>query len=334
MKTSNYNNNFNSSEIMMEHLRKLDEIIQNNLGTKVSLIDSMVKYIINSGGKRLRPITLICFSLAINNIADNKIYSLAAVIEFIHTATLLHDDVVDESALRRGKETANQVFGNSPSVLVGDFLYSRAFEMMVEIGSMPIMQVLSKATNIIAQGEVLQLMNIANLDININTYLEVIEYKTAKLFEASTHIAAIINNRLDLINNAKSYGHHLGCAFQLIDDWLDYAGETTILGKSVGDDLRQGKITMPIIYLLQNNNEEQKLLLQNKIHAIKEGKINIEENIKEVINLVKNSPALEYTKQQAIIHSQKAKQAILSLDNTYYKDCLNQICDMAIERVF
>jgi len=334
MKTSqNYqNHDLNLFEIMRPYLSNLDNTISQNLSTQVPFIDSVVNYIISAGGKRLRPIVLICLALALDKNSNQKnIYILAAVIEFIHTATLLHDDVVDESNLRRTKPTVNAVFGNAPAVLVGDFLYSRAFEMMVSVNNLTIMQVLAKTTNIIAQGEVLQLINIGNIDINLTTYLEVIYYKTAKLFEASSEIAAILCNKLDFRAQARDYGRYLGCAFQLIDDYLDYGGNTQTMGKEIGDDLRQGKITMPIIYLLEQGSIEQKQFLIQEIENIKQGNL---VNIPKVIELIKNSNALEYTKQQAILESQKAKQAIEDLDDNIYKQCLYKICDMAIERLF
>jgi octaprenyl-diphosphate synthase len=350
------------SELNQYNLQKIDQVIQKNLTTNVALIDEIIHYIISAGGKRLRPLILIYIAFAVleklqhskNNNSENKnknehsIYTLATVVEFIHTATLLHDDVVDESNLRRTKPTTNAVFGNAPAVLVGDFLYSRAFEMMVSLNNLEVMKVLSKTTNTIAEGEVLQLINIGNLDINIQTYLEVIYCKTAKLFESSCELAILIqdmNNQDENTintyrNQAKDYGKHLGCAFQLIDDWLDYAGDKDTMGKEIGDDLRQGKLTMPLIYLLEHGNEQQKEAIRTCINNVISNTVS-NEDIQNLINIVINSNALDYTKQQAILESEKAKNALKFLDinnhdnaeQSTYTKALNFICDVSIQRL-
>ena len=351
------------SDLNKQHLSKIDKVIQNNLSTNVALIDEIIQYIISAGGKRLRPLILIYMAFAVldkiqNYKSANKhictsqnpkisiknqedIYTLATVIEFIHTATLLHDDVVDESNLRRTKPTTNAVFGNAPAVLVGDFLYSRAFEMMVSINNLEIMRVLSKTTNIIAEGEVLQLINIGNLDINIETYLDVIYCKTAKLFESASELAILINNIHDDIdinsqefrNHAKNYGKHLGCAFQLIDDWLDYAGNKDSMGKEIGDDLRQGKLTMPLIYLLENGTQHQKQAITNCVNKVINNTAT-DADIQNLINIVIDSDALDYTKNQAILEGEKAKNSLSFLDsNNEYTKILSFICDVSIQRI-
>ncbi len=351
------NNNFEYLlKFNQQHLLILDKIIHKNLHTDVQLIEQMIQYIIQAGGKRLRPLILIYIALVILDEKEKQIhtlpsekidnihelvYTLAAAIEFIHTATLLHDDVVDESSLRRGKATAHNLFGNAPAVLVGDFLYSRAFEMMVSADNLTILKILANTTNIIAEGEVSQLMNIGNLNINLSTYFTIIENKTAKLFESSAEIAAVIvGNELNInaynleliINAVKKYGKHLGCAFQLIDDYLDYAGDVDDMGKSIGDDLRQGKLTLPLIYLLEHGSSQQKTLITSAIAKIMENKSS-DKDISCVIDIVQNSFALEYTKQKAIEHVKDAKYCLSCLnEKSVYTEVLYALCDLAIYR--
>lgn len=237
-------------------LGRVNVVINQAVQSEVALISQIGTYIISAGGKRLRPIITILAGKSLGYDHD-KLYSLAAMVEFIHTSTLLHDDVVDESELRRGRKTANNLFGNAAAVLVGDFLYTRAFQLMVGSGSMKILEVMADATNIIAEGEVMQLMNIGNTDITEAEYVQVIQYKTAKLFEAAAQVGAILAGADETQEQAlKEYGMHVGTAFQIIDDILDYSGDTTEIGKNVGDDLAEGKPTLPLIYLMQQGNEQ------------------------------------------------------------------------------
>lgn len=290
----------------LEHdLNRVNKVVQRAVQSDVALISQIGTYIIGSGGKRLRPILTILSGKALGYDED-KLYSLAAMVEFIHTSTLLHDDVVDESQLRRGRQTANHLFGNAAAVLVGDFLYTRAFQLMVDSGSLKILEVMADATNIIAEGEVMQLMNIGNVDITETQYLQVIQYKTAKLFEAAAQVGAILAGaNAEQEQALKDFGMYLGTAFQIIDDVLDYSGSVVQIGKNVGDDLAEGKPTLPLIYLMQQGNEvasqDVKTALQNadrndfeKIHAH-----------------VSQSDALNYCIKQA---QQAVNQAIRCLD--------------------
>ncbi|MGH8757356.1 MAG: polyprenyl synthetase family protein, partial [Burkholderiales bacterium] len=246
-------------------MREVDQVIRKRLHSDVALVRQVAEYIINSGGKRLRPALVILSANAFGYRGTHH-YDLAAVVEFIHTATLLHDDVVDGSALRRSSPTANALFGNTASVLVGDFVYSRSFQMMVEVDSMRVMRVLADATNVIAEGEVLQLVNCHNADLDEQSYLQVIRYKTAKLFEAATRLGAILGNASSHDEEAMaSYGMHLGTAFQLIDDVLDYSGDRQQTGKNIGEDLAEGKPTLPLIYAMKHGNENQAAIIRKAI---------------------------------------------------------------------
>lgn len=313
--------------LIKNDLDNVNQVIRQELYSEVVLIRQIAEYIINSGGKRLRPILLLLVANALNY-QGNQHYALAAVIEFIHTATLLHDDVVDESDLRRSKPTANAVFGNAASVLVGDFLYSRSFQMMVKINNMAVMKVLSQATNIISEGEVLQLLNCHNADVDEERYMKVIHYKTAKLFQASAEIAAILGTQDSAIIKAfADYGMYLGTAFQLIDDVLDYSGDEDETGKHLGDDLAEGKPTLPLIYVMQNGTPEQANIVKN---AIENGG---REVFAQVLEVIKNSNALEFTRQQAIKEAQLAKNAIMDLQlNEQYKIALLNLADFSVER--
>ena len=316
----------NIRRVIDADMTAVDGVIRRRLASDVVLINQISNYIIGSGGKRLRPV-LVLLAGGHFGASPEKTRELAAIIEFIHTATLLHDDVVDESALRRGKNTANAVFGNAASVLVGDFLYSRAFQMMVEVGSMRVMQVMAEATNIIAEGEVLQLMNIGDPDTDEESYLRVVRYKTAKLFEAAGRVGAILGNASPDDERALAdYGMHLGTAFQIIDDVLDYSGEASETGKNVGDDLAEGKPTLPLIYALRNGDDAERALIKN---AIENGSI---DNMADVITAIKATGAVEYARHTATRETQTAMAAISGLADSVYKDSLLQLCLFAVER--
>ena len=304
----------------------VDEVIRSRLNSEVALIRHVAEYIIGSGGKRLRPALVILAAGAFGYTGPHR-HELAAIIEFIHTATLLHDDVVDESELRRGRATANALFGNSAAVLVGDFVYSRAFQMMVGIHSMRVMEVLADATNVIAEGEVLQLMNCHNADIDEAAYLQVIRYKTAKLFEAATRLGAILGNAPRAQEEAMAaYGSHLGTAFQLIDDVLDYSGSDKDTGKNVGDDLAEGKPTLPLIYALRNGTQEQAALVRQ---AIERGGL---DELGPVLATIEASGALEYARAQARKESEAGCAALAGLPRSTHLDCLLQLADFAVSR--
>ncbi len=304
----------------------MDEVIRVKLHSDVVLVRQVGEYIINSGGKRLRP-ALVILSAGVFGYTGKYHHNLAAIIEFIHTATLLHDDVVDASELRRSKATANALFGNAASVLVGDFLYSRAFQMMVEVNNMRIMQVLADATNTIAEGEVLQLLNCRNPDVKEENYLQVIQYKTAKLFEAATRLGAILCSVTPAEEESMAaYGMHLGTAFQLTDDMLDYSGDYHDTGKNLGDDLAEGKPTLPLIYAMKTGSEEQATIVRN---AIKQGG---EGDLQAVLDVIQKTDALDYTRQKAEAESSMASAAISSFPNSNYKECLLQLATFAVAR--
>ncbi len=306
----------------------VDAVIRQRLASDVVLINQISSYIIGSGGKRLRP-ALVLLAGGHFSAMPRKTWELAAIIEFIHTATLLHDDVVDESSMRRGKQTANAVFGNAASVLVGDFLYSRAFQMMVEVGSMPIMKVMAEATNVIAEGEVLQLLNVGNADTDEQAYLRVVRYKTAKLFSAATQVGAILGGASETDERALTdYGMHLGTAFQIIDDVLDYSGIAAETGKNVGDDLAEGKPTLPLIYALRNGSAADRSIIRN---AIEHGGLT---HINDVIAAIKSTGAVEYARNAAIREAESAKFCIAGLQNSVHKSALLQLCLFAVERKF
>ncbi len=304
----------------------VDEVIRQKLHSHVALIRQVSEYIINSGGKRLRP-ALVILSAGSFGYTGQHHYNLAAVVEFIHTATLLHDDVVDESEMRRNKETANALFGNAASVLVGDFLYSRAFQMMVEVDNMRVMQVLADATNTIAEGEVLQLLNCRDPDVNEENYLRVIRFKTAKLFEAASRLGAILGNATPEHEKAMAvYGMHLGTAFQLIDDVLDYSGDHQDTGKNLGDDLAEGKPTLPLIHAIRTGSAEQAGLIRD---AIKNGGI---DNLEPVLRIIHNTGALDYAKKCALNEIEIAMSAIAFLPDSEHKECLMQLADFSVTR--
>jgi len=304
----------------------IDRVIREHLHSEVALVRQVADYIISAGGKRLRP-ALVVLSSRAHGISDARVHQLAAIIEFIHTATLLHDDVVDESALRRGRDTANAAFGNAPAVLVGDFLYSRAFQMMVAIGSMRVMDVLADATNTIAEGEVLQLMNCNDPDIDEAAYLQVIRYKTAKLFEASTRLGAVLGAAGAAREAAMAaYGMHLGTAFQLVDDILDYSGDPASTGKNVGDDLAEGKPTLPLIHAIRNGDAAEAALVRG---AIEQGGC---ADIEAVLAAIRRSGALEYARGVAEAELGCARDALQVLEPSPDRDVLLSLTVFAADR--
>ncbi len=312
--------------LMKSELDLMNKILVDRLDSNVDLISQMSQYIINSGGKRIRPLLLLICAKATEYDGDYH-YSMAVVIELIHTATLLHDDVVDQSATRRGQETANELWGNAPSVLVGDFLYSRAFEIMVEPNSMEIMRILSKATNQISEGEVLQLLNIKNANVTQAEYFKVIERKTACLFEAACQIAGILSSADQKVINAMgSFGMHLGNAFQIIDDTLDYESDSNIIGKEIGDDLSEGKVTLPMIYALEKTKKAENKILKD---AIKNADAS---HIDQIVEILLNVDAFQYSRDIAKIESNRALESIDYLPDSKYKTALKLLCELSLER--
>ena len=311
--------------------KALDEVIRLRLASKVALIDQISTYIIQAGGKRVRPALLLLVAKALaNNRESPHALELAAVVEFIHTATLLHDDVVDESTLRRGRETANAAFGNAASVLVGDFLYSRAFQMMIAPNDLRVMQILSDATNTIAEGEVLQLLNMNDPDVDEASYLQVIRYKTAKLFEASTELGAILANAGDeMREQAATFGRHIGTAFQLMDDLLDYTADAAQMGKNAGDDLREGKPTLPLIYLLENGSPEERLMVRA---AIEQNQDLPEDVFAQILKAVQNSGALDYTQTAAKREIDLALACIQNFPHNEATSALHALCNYSLAR--
>ena len=308
-----------------DDMKAVDAVIRSRLNSEVVMIRTIGEYIISAGGKRMRPAMVLMMANALGY-KGNLHHILAAVIEFIHTSTLLHDDVVDESDMRRGRETANAVFGNAASVLVGDYLYSRSFEMMVEVDSMRVMQILSQATTVIAEGEVLQLLNVHDPDVTVERYLQVVRYKTAKLFEAATQVGAVlagVSEELELA--AAAYGRHIGTAFQLIDDVLDYSGNVESLGKNVGDDLREGKPPLPLIRVMEVGTPEQQQLIRQ---AIETGEADFE----AVATAIRSTDALDYTRQMAVKEAQMARDALQNFHDSAYKKSLLDFCQFAVER--
>ena len=312
--------------LMKNELDQMNKILVNRLDSNVDLINQMSHYIISSGGKRIRPLLLLLCARATDYDGDYH-YSMAVVIELIHTATLLHDDVVDQSTTRRGQETANELWGNAPSVLVGDFLYSRAFEIMVEPNSMEIMKILSKATNQISEGEVLQLLNIKNANVTQKEYYRVIERKTACLFKAACQIAGILSNSNQKVIQAMGkYGMHLGNAFQIIDDTLDYESDSNIIGKEVGDDLSEGKVTLPMIYALEKTTKSDKKILTDAIQNADAS------NINQVVEILINVNAFQYSRDIANKESNMALESIDILPSSKYKTALKLLCKLSLER--
>ena len=307
-------------------MQAVDAVIRHQLQSDVPLVNQIAEYIISAGGKRIRPVLVLLMANAYG-IRGAHHHQLAAVIEFIHTATLLHDDVVDESALRRGRQTANALFGNAASVLVGDFVYSRAFQMMVGIDDMRVMRILANATNVIAEGEVLQLLNMHDPDVSEARYLQVIRSKTAKLFEAAAEIGALIAGASDAgIQRAAKYGRSIGTAFQLIDDVLDYSGDANIIGKNVGDDLREGKPTLPLIYLMEHGTPVQRDLVRSCIET------GDEQHFQEILSLITSSGALDYTREQATAAAASAQAALELVPESQFRNSLVELCSFAVRR--
>ncbi len=304
----------------------VDELIKKRLHSEVVLINQIGHYIVNSGGKRLRPVLLLLTARAFGYDGTDH-HELAAVVEFIHTATLLHDDVVDGSELRRGKETANNVWGNEASVLVGDFLYSRAFQMMVSVNNMRVMEILSETTNTIAEGEVKQLLNVHNADLDEEGYLDVIRSKTAKLFESSAQLGAVLTGRSAAEERAMAdYGMYLGTAFQLIDDALDYSSSSEDLGKNIGDDLAEGKPTLPLIHVINTGTPEQASLVRE---ALEQGG---RDRIEEISAAIESTGAIAYTSRSAQKEADKAIAALAVLEDSPYKEALTTLANFAVQR--
>lgn len=307
-------------------MRAVDVLISSSLETDVTLVSQVSEYIVMSGGKRLRPLIVLLAARALGYDGQHHIRA-AAIIEFIHTATLLHDDVVDSSARRRGQDSANTVFGNQASVLVGDFLYSRAFQMMVEIDNMRVMRILADATNTIAAGEVMQLMNVHDPDTTEEDYRQVIYRKTARLFEAGAQIAAVLSNQDAATETAMvNYGRHLGTAFQLVDDALDFAASPEELGKNIGDDLAEGKATLPLIYALQNSSSADATIIRD---AILEGGL---EQLDQITAIIESSGALRYTAAKAKEAAALSIEALQSVPNSVYKQSLISIAELSVQR--
>lgn len=307
-------------------MQAVDTVIRNQLQSDVPLVNQIAEYIISAGGKRIRPVLVLLMANAWG-VRNTHHHQLAAVVEFIHTATLLHDDVVDESSLRRGRETANALFGNAASVLVGDFVYSRAFQMMVSIDDMRVMRILADATNVIAEGEVLQLLNMHDPDVTEERYLQVIRSKTAKLFEAAAEIGALVAGASDAgIAAAAEYGRSIGTAFQLVDDVLDYSGNAATTGKNIGDDLREGKPTLPLIYLMEHGTAAQRTLVRSCIET------GDEQHFDEILSLITSSGALDYTTQRATAAAAVARAALANLPDSQFKNSLLDLCTFAVER--
>jgi octaprenyl-diphosphate synthase len=304
----------------------VDGLINSRLSSGVPLVGQVAEHIIMAGGKRLRPVLLLLMAGALGYKGTDH-HKLAAVIEFIHTATLLHDDVVDDSNLRRGRPTANAMFGNPASVLVGDFLYSRAFQMMVECQNLRILDIVADATNVIAEGEVMQLMNMHDASLDVDAYLRVIRSKTAKLFEASTRLPAVLTQSSAAVETAcAQYGQALGTAFQVIDDVLDYDGDAALMGKNLGDDLREGKATLPLIVAMQRGNPAQCALVK---HAIEQGDVAA---LADIVHIVRETGAMQATREAASAEAQLALNALRVLPDSLYKEALRDVAAQLLDR--
>ena len=312
--------------LMTADMNAVDRVILQRLTSDVALINQIAHYIISAGGKRIRPMLVLLFSSALGFTGTER-FEMAATVEFIHTATLLHDDVVDESALRRGRQTANALFGNAASVLVGDFVYSRAFQMMVSVNNLRVLDVLADATNVIAEGEVLQLMNMHDADLSVDDYLRVIRYKTAKLFEASARLGAVLAGAgAQVEESCAAYGRSLGTAFQLIDDLLDYEGATAQLGKNVGDDLREGKPTLPLLLAMERGTAAERELIR---HAIEHGEI---ARLPEIVEIVRHTGAIDATRDAARAEADKARHSLGVLPASAYREALLELAIRSVDR--
>jgi octaprenyl-diphosphate synthase len=327
--TSSATTNLNqATDPMSADMHRLDAVIQQHLNTHIGLVSEISKHIIGAGGKRIRPRLVLLFAQALGYQGEHH-FNLAATVEFIHTATLLHDDVVDESMLRRGRKTANAIFGDTPAVLVGDFLYARAFEMMVDTHNQRVLEVLADATNVIAEGEVLQMLNMHDPDIAVENYLQVIRYKTAKLFEASARLGAVISGATtETEERCAQYGRALGTAFQLVDDLLDYDGDPSALGKNVGDDLREGKPTLPLLVAMTRGTATERALIR---HAIEQGEV---EGLPEIVSIVHKTGALDATRDAARKEAKSAAESIFQLPPSIAKDLLLEFSARSVDRSF
>jgi octaprenyl-diphosphate synthase len=315
-----------ANEFIAADMAQVDAVIQRRLTSDVAMINQIAHYIISAGGKRIRPRLVLLFAGALGFGGPER-HELAATVEFIHTATLLHDDVVDESALRRGRKTANALFGNAASVLVGDFVYSRAFQMMVSVNRMRVLDVLADATNVIAEGEVLQLLNLHDPDVTVASYLRVIRYKTAKLFEASARLGAVLAEATpEVEESCAGYGRSLGTAFQLIDDLLDYDGDSGRLGKNVGDDLREGKPTLPLLLAMERSSAAERSLIR---HAIEHGEV---ARLPEILQIVRASGALDATRDAARTEADKAAASLEALPASACREALLELCVRSVDR--
>jgi octaprenyl-diphosphate synthase len=313
-------------DLLEADMQQVNRVIRDRLASEVALINQISGYIVGAGGKRIRPRLVLLFAQALGYSGAEQ-YELAATVEFIHTATLLHDDVVDESSLRRGRATSNAIFGNAASVLVGDFLYSRAFQMMVSVNRVRVLEVLADATNVIAEGEVLQLMNMHDPDLGVDDYLRVIRYKTAKLFEASARLGAVLAGAdPDLEDQCAAYGRALGTAFQLVDDLLDYEGSSQALGKNVGDDLREGKPTLPLLVAMQRATPGERELMRA---AIEHGEV---DRMSEILDIVRRTGALDTTRAAAESEAQLARACIAGLPDSDARAALLDLCVRAVHR--
>ena len=318
--------NYPFLSVVKQDFQAVDDLIRANLNSEVPMVEEIAAYLIEAGGKRLRPLLVLLCAKACGYQGSDHV-KLAAVIEFLHTAMLLHDDVVDESGLRRGRETVNAAWGNAPSVLVGDFLHSRAFEMMVDIGDIRVMEILSKATNVIAEGEVQQLSFIRNPATTEVEYMEIISRKTAMLFQAAAHAGAVLAGANEKTEHAlRDYGLHLGIAFQMVDDQLDYLGTPEELGKNIGDDLAEGKVTLPLIVAMRNGQPDQKAFVEN---AIRNGGV---ENLPEMIRLVKATDALKYTSEQANTERCQAMACLNNVADSEFKDSMSKLINFVVDR--
>ncbi|MFP3014218.1 MAG: octaprenyl diphosphate synthase [Arsenophonus sp.] len=310
-----------------EDMEAVNKVILSQLNSDIYLINQLGRYIISGGGKKIRPRIAILAGRALGY-KGKKHINVAALVEFIHTATLLHDDVVDKSSMRRGKKTANFVFGNSASVLVGDFIYTRSFQMMTELGSMPVLKLISDTTNVIAEGEVSQLINCNNPNITESAYMEIIYSKTASLFEASTHASAIVSGANETQQNAlRDYGRYLGTAFQLIDDILDYEADSSTFGKNIGDDLNEGKLTLPLLHAMKEGTTEESAIICNSIE-----KGNKRHLLGSILITMKRCGSIEYTHDMARKEADKAIKALDILPDTYYKDALISLAYISVHR--